>query len=146
MHLADGVGLKLARLRVGPLEHFAGRLGHFCLYVGVEVSMAGPCSRDLRSRVLSAVEAGESVTATARRSAVGRSTAYRWVATARDAGRRDAKRMRGGPAPAIGGEVAAMVLSLAGGPNHLTLAEIAKRLTEATGVRVHQRNPARICA
>lgn len=99
--------------------------------------MAGPCSRDLRSRVLSAVEVGESVAATARRFAVGRSTAYRWVAAARDEGRRDAKRMRGGPAPAIRGEVAATVLSLAGGPHHLTLAEIAERLAEAHGVRVH---------
>ena len=41
--------------------------------------MAGPCSGDLRSRVLAAVEAGESVTATARRFAVGRSTAYRFA-------------------------------------------------------------------
>ncbi len=99
--------------------------------------MAGPCSRDLRSRVLAAVEAGESVAATARRFAVGRSTAYRWVAAARDEGRRDAKRMRGGPAPAIRGEAAATVLSLAGGPHHLSLAEIAARLAEAHGVRVH---------
>jgi len=45
--------------------------------------------------------------------------------------------MRGGPAPAIRGEVAATVQSLAGGPNHLTLAEIAARLAEAHGVRVH---------
>ena len=51
--------------------------------------MAGAYSTDLRSRVLAAVEAGESPDAAARRFAVGRSTAYRWVAAARDEGRRD---------------------------------------------------------
>ena len=45
--------------------------------------MAGAYSTDLRSRVLAAVEAGESPEAAARRFAVGRSTAYRWVAAAR---------------------------------------------------------------
>ena len=39
--------------------------------------MAGAYSTDLRSRVLAAVEAGESPDAAARRFAVGRSTAYR---------------------------------------------------------------------
>ena len=50
--------------------------------------MAGAYSTDLRSRVLAAVEAGESPDAAARRFAVGRSTAYRWVAAAREEGRR----------------------------------------------------------
>ncbi len=50
--------------------------------------MAGAYSTDLRSRVLAAVEAGESPEAAARRFAVGRSTAYRWVTAARDEGRR----------------------------------------------------------
>ncbi len=99
--------------------------------------MAGPYSRDLRSRVLATVEAGESVGAAARRFAVGRSTAYRWAAAARDEGRREAKPMRGGPAPRITGEVEAAMLGLAGGPDHPGLAEIAARLAEATGVRVH---------
>ena len=54
--------------------------------------MAGSCSRDLRSRVLAVVEAGESVEAAAERFTVGRSTAYRWVTTAREEGRREAKR------------------------------------------------------
>jgi hypothetical protein len=67
--------------------------------------MAGAYSTDLRGRVLAAVEAGESVEAAARRFAVGRSTAHRWVAAARDEGRRAAKPMRGGPAPRIGGGV-----------------------------------------
>lgn len=99
--------------------------------------MAGPCSSDLRSRMLTAVAAGEGVTATAHRFAAGRFTVCRWVAAARDEGRRDAKRMRGGPAPTIRGEVAATVLSLVGDPNHMTLTEIAVRLAEAHGVRVH---------
>ncbi len=54
--------------------------------------MAGPYSTDLRSRVLAAMEAGESPDAAAKRFAVGRSTAYRWAAAARDEGRRAAKR------------------------------------------------------
>ena len=99
--------------------------------------MAGAYSTDLRGRVLAAVEAGESVEAAARRFAVGRSTAYRWVAAARDEGRRAAKPMRGGPAPRLGGGVEAAMLDLAGRPNHPGLAGIAARLAEAHGVRVH---------
>jgi transposase-like protein len=53
--------------------------------------MAGSYSRDLRGRVLAAVEAGESVEAAAERFVVGRSTAYRWVTAARAEGRREAK-------------------------------------------------------
>ncbi len=99
--------------------------------------MAGAYSRDLRSRVLVAVEAGESVEAAARRFAVGRSSAYRWVATARDEGRRAAKPMHGGPTPVIRGAAEASMLDLAGSPHHLSLAEIAARLAETHGVRVH---------
>ena len=99
--------------------------------------MAGSYSTDLRSRVLAAVEAGETPEAAARRFAVARSTAYRWVAAARDEGRRAAKRMGGGPAPRISGEVETAMLGLAGGPHHLSLAEIAARLAETLGVRVH---------
>ena len=98
--------------------------------------MAGPCSRDLRERVLVAMEAGETPEAAARRFAVGRSTAYRWAQAAREEGRRAAKPMRGGPAPRIRGAVEAAMLGLAGGPDHPSLAEIAARLAEA-GVRVH---------
>ncbi len=99
--------------------------------------MARPYSGDLRVRVLAAVEAGESVEAAGRRFAVGRSTAYRWVTAAREEGRREAKPMRGGPTPRITGEVEATMLDLAGRPNHLTLVEIATRLAETHGVRVH---------
>jgi transposase len=99
--------------------------------------MAGPYSTDLRERVLGAVEAGETPGAAARRFAVGRSTAYRWVAAVRDEGRREAKRMGGGPAPRIRGEVETAMLALSGGPHHPSLAEIAARLAETHGVRVH---------
>jgi len=100
--------------------------------------MAGAYSPDLRSRVLSAMEAGESPDAAARRFAVGRSTAYRWAAAARDEGRREAKRTGGGPAPAIRGEAeAALRRMLAANGNHLTLAECRDRLAAEAGVRVH---------
>ena len=45
--------------------------------------------------------------------------------------------MRGGPQPTIRGEAEAAMLGLAGGPDHPSLAGIAARLAEATGVRVH---------
>ena len=99
--------------------------------------MAGAYSTDLRSRVLAAVEAGETPGAAARRFAVGRSTAYRWAAAAREEGRRQAKPMRGGPAPRGRGDVEAAMLELAGGPDHLGLAEIAARLAGTHGLRVH---------
>ncbi len=99
--------------------------------------MAGPYSTDSRSRVLAAMEAGESPDAAAERYAVGRSTAYRWAAAARDEGRREAKRMGGGPAPRIAGAVEAALLGMLGDGNHLTLAQCRDRLAAETGVRVH---------
>ena len=100
--------------------------------------MAGPYSTDLRSRVLAAMEAGESPAAAAKRFAVGRSTAYRWMQAAHDEGRREAKRMGGGPAPRISGAVKAVLLDLLRGEdNHLTLEQCRDRLAEQTGVRVH---------
>ena len=99
--------------------------------------MAGAYSRGLRSRVPAAVEAGESVEAAAKRFAVGRSTAYRRATAARGEGRRGAKPMHGGPAPRTQGTVGATMPGLAGKPHHLSLAEIAARLAETHGVRVH---------
>src|SRR4051812_47065671 len=100
--------------------------------------MPGAYSTDLRSRVLAAVEAGESPEAVAQRFAVGRSTAYHWGAAARGEGRRAAKRMGGGPPPAIRDEAeAALRRMLAGDDSHLTLAECRDRLAAETGLRVH---------
>ena len=100
--------------------------------------MAGAYSRDLRSRVFAAVADGEAPGSAARRFAVDRSTVYRWAAAVRDEGRREAKRTeRHGPAPVIGGVAEAAMLAWAGKPHHLSLAEIAARLAEAHGVRVH---------
>ncbi len=99
--------------------------------------MAGAYSTDLRSRVLAAVEAGERPEAAARRFAVGRSTAYRWAAAARDEGRRGAKPTGGGPAPRITGEVEAALLRMLGEDNRLTLAQCGDRLAREAGVRVH---------
>jgi transposase len=99
--------------------------------------MAGSYSTDLRSRVLAAVEAGETPEAAARRFVVGRSTTYRWVAAARDEGRHEAKHGGGGPAPRITGEIEAVLLRLAGGTDHPTLAEIAAQLADTKCVRVH---------
>jgi transposase len=100
--------------------------------------MAGAYSTDLRSRALASVEAGESPEAVAQRFMVGRSTVYRWVAAVRGEGRREAKRMGGGPPPAIRDEAeAALRRMLAGDDNHLTLAECRDRLAAETGLRVH---------
>ena len=99
--------------------------------------MAGAYLRDLRSRVLAAIDAGERPQGVARRFAVGRSTAYRWARAGREEGRREAKPMRGGPARRISGAVERAMLSVAGGPDHPSLAEIAARLAQRTGVRVH---------
>ena len=88
--------------------------------------------------MLAGVVGGECREAAAGRFAVGRSTAYRWVTAARDEGRREAKRMGGGPPPAIRGEAeAALRRMLAGSGNHLTLAECRDRLAAELGVRVH---------
>jgi transposase len=100
--------------------------------------MARAYSRDLRERVLVAVEAGEGVEAAADRFAVGRSTAYRWVTAAREEGRRAAKRQGGGPQPVISGAVEAALLRVLREDNHLTLAEWCRdRLAAQAGVRVH---------
>ena len=101
------------------------------------MSMAGPYSTDLRSRVLAAVEAGERPEAAARRFAVGRSTAYRWVGAARDEGRREAKRMGGGPKPVIRDEVRTALLDMLKEDNRPTLTECRDRLARERGVRVH---------
>ena len=93
---------------------------------------------DLRERVLRAREAGEgSQRVLAARFGGSVGAVCTWLAAARDEGRRQAKPMRGGPKPTIRGEVEAAMLRLAGSPHHPRQAEIAARLAETTGVRVH---------
>jgi transposase len=93
-------------------------------------------STDLRERVLVAVEAGEPADAVADEFMVGRSSVYRWMAAARDEGRRAPKRLGGGPKPIIRDAIEAALRRLLEADNHLTLAECRDRLAEATGVRV----------
>ena len=99
--------------------------------------MAGAYSTDLRERVLLAMAAGGTPEAAARRFAVGRSTAYRWLEAAREEGRRTAKPMDGGPKPKISGEVAAALRGVLEEANQLSLAECRDRLAARAGVRVH---------
>jgi len=98
--------------------------------------MAGAYSTDLRERALVAVEAGESPADVAERFMVGRASVYRWVAAARDEGRRGPKPMNGGPKPVIGDRVEAELLRILEDNNHLTLTECRDRLAMETGVRV----------
>ena len=98
--------------------------------------MPGAYSTDLRERVLVAVEAGEPADAVAEEFMIGRSSVYRWIAAARDEGRRAAKPMGGGPEPIISDEIAAVLRRLLEANNHLTLVECRDRLATETGVRV----------
>ena len=100
--------------------------------------MPRPYSGDLRRRVVAAtLDSGQPRAAVARRFAVGRSTVYRWVKTARAEGRLEAKPMHGGPKPAIRAEGAAALKHLVEADNHLSLAEYRDRLAAEAGVRVH---------
>ncbi len=100
--------------------------------------MPRPYSGDLRRRVVAAVvEEGQSRGSVARRFAVGCSTVYRWVETAREEGRLEARPMRGGPRPAIRDEGETALKRPVGADHHLTLAEYRDRLAEQAGVRGH---------
>jgi transposase len=99
--------------------------------------MAGAYSTDLRERVLVAVEAGEPADAVAEAFMVGRSSVYRWLAAARDEGRRTPKPMGGGPKPIIRDETEATLCCLLAENNHLTLTECRDQLAAETGVRVN---------
>jgi transposase len=98
--------------------------------------MAGAYSTDLRERVLVAVEAGEPADVVAEAFMVGRSSVYRWMAAARDEGRRPPKPMGGGPKPIIRDETEAALCRLLEADNHLTLTECRDHLAAETGVRV----------
>lgn len=99
--------------------------------------MPGPYPKDLRRRVVAAVERGERPRAVAERFEVGRSTVYRRAAAARHEGRLEAKPMLGGPKPVIRDEVEAALVELVADSNDRTLAEYAEALAAEAGVRVH---------
>jgi transposase len=99
--------------------------------------MPGAYSTDLRERVLVAVEAGEPADVVADAFMVGRSSVYRWMAAARDEGRRVPKRLGGGPKPIIRDETEAALRRLLEANNHLTLVEWRDQLAAETGVRVN---------
>jgi transposase len=99
--------------------------------------MPGAYSIDLRERVLVAVEAGESAEVVAEEFMVGRSSVYRWMAAARDEGRRASKPMGGGPKPIIRDEIEMALRRLLEANNHLTLIECRDQLAAETGVRVN---------
>src|SRR6185436_5835107 len=98
--------------------------------------MPGSYSTDLRERVLVVIEAGEPADVVAEAFMVGRSSVYRWMAAARDEGRRTPKPMGGGPKPIIRDETEVALRRLLAANNQLTLAECRDRLAEETGVRV----------
>ena len=99
--------------------------------------MPGSYSTDLRERVLVAVEAGGSADAVAEEFMVGRSSVYRWIAAAREEGRRVAKPMGRGPNPIIRDETEVALCRLLETDNHLTLVECRDQLAAETGVRVN---------
>jgi transposase len=103
----------------------------------VEEFMPGAYSTDLRERVLVAVEAGEPADAVAEEFMIGRSSVYRWMAAARDEGRRVPKPMGRGPEPIIRNETEVALRRLLEADNHLTLEECRDRLAAETGVRVN---------
>jgi transposase len=88
----------------------------------------GSYSTDLRERVLVAVEAGASPETVAERFMVGRSSVYRWIAAARDDGRRAPKPMGGGPKPIIRDEIEVALRRLLAANNHLSLEQCRDRL------------------
>ena len=98
--------------------------------------MPGAYSTDLRERVLVAVEAGEPADVVAEAFMVGRSSVYRWLAAAREEGRRVAKPTGRGPEPIIRDETEVALRRLVEADNHLSLAECRDRLAAETGVRV----------
>src|ERR1700760_3892581 len=83
------------------LQHSACKLGQPLPYEGRRNLMAGSYSTDLRERVLVAIESGEPADVVAEAFMIGRSSVYRWIAAARDEGRRVAKRIGGGPKPGL---------------------------------------------
>jgi transposase len=105
--------------------------------------MARASSSDLRERVLAGCEAGLGRAEAARRYRVGERTVYRWLAAARDEGRREAKPAAGGRRPVVAG-TEDVLHELATGPatSDATLAEQAERYAARTG---RELSPSALC-
>jgi len=98
--------------------------------------MSQPLSKDLRERLVLAVEAGQSRRSAAQRFGVAVSTAIKWVELWRREGRMEAKRLGGDRLSFRTEAHAEEVLALVAETPDITLAEIAGHLEAAHGLRV----------
>jgi transposase len=97
--------------------------------------MTRPLSHDLRTRLIAAVEGGQSRRAAAKRFGVAASTAIKWLERWRCEGQAVPRRM-GGDRHAHRLEAhAAAILALVAAKPDITLAEIAAHLEAAQGLR-----------
>jgi len=100
--------------------------------------MTQPLSTDLRKRVISAVEGGQSRRSAARRFGVAASTAIKWVNQWRREGRVEPKPLGGDRHSHRAEAHADEVLALIDETPDITLAEIAEHLEGAHGLRIAQ--------
>ena len=100
--------------------------------------MTTPLSRDLRERLIEAVENGQSRRSAARRFGVAASTAIKWVDRWRREGRIEAKPLGGDRHSHRMEAHAEEVLTLVEETPDITLAELAAHLEDAHGLRVAQ--------
>ena len=98
--------------------------------------MSPPLSKDLRRRLVSAVDNGQSRRSAARRFGVAASTAVKWVDQWRREGRLEAKPLGGDRHSHRMEAHAAEVLAMVAEAPDITLAEIAAHLEQAHGLRV----------
>lgn len=97
--------------------------------------MPKPLSKDLRVRVIEAVDAGASRRAAAKTFKIAPSTAIKWVSDWRRTGRREAAPLGGDRRSSRIERFADQILTLVDATPDMTLAEIAVHLDEKHGVR-----------
>jgi transposase len=98
--------------------------------------MSPPLSKDLRERLVSAVDNGQSRRSAARRFGVAASTAVKWVDQWRREGRLEAKPLGGDRHSHRMEAHASEVLAMVAETPDITLAEIAAHLEQTHGLRV----------